>query len=86
MDMNSSSHYYEIGADRVPRFFYGTAWKEGSTADLTLQALQSGFLAIDTANQRKHYFEEGVGVGLKKFLDSSNSKREVIAACSYPGR
>ena len=27
-------------------------------------ALRTGFRAIDTANQRKHYFEEGVGLGI----------------------
>jgi diketogulonate reductase-like aldo/keto reductase len=45
----------------VPRFLYGTAWKEERTAALTRQALACGFRAVDTANQRKHYFEAGVG-------------------------
>lgn len=49
---------------KVPKFIYGTAWKEDLTADLTELALRSGFRAIDTANQRRHYFEEGVGRGL----------------------
>jgi diketogulonate reductase-like aldo/keto reductase len=48
----------------VPDFIYGTAWKEERTAALTELALRSGFRAIDTANQRKHYFEGGVGEGL----------------------
>src|SRR5215475_412482 len=47
-----------------PRFIYGTAWKENRTAALVEMALQAGFRAIDTANQRKHYFEAGVGEGL----------------------
>lgn len=47
-----------------PLFLYGTAWKEERTASLTLSALRSGFRAIDTANQRRHYFEAGVGEGL----------------------
>jgi diketogulonate reductase-like aldo/keto reductase len=46
------------------RFFYGTAWKEGRTAGLVELALRNGFRAIDTANQRRHYFEAGVGEGL----------------------
>jgi len=46
---------------RVPRFLYGTAWKEQETARLTGLALQAGFRGIDTANQRRHYHEEGVG-------------------------
>ena len=48
----------------VPDFLYGTAWKEGRTPALTELALRMGFRAIDTANQRRHYFEEGVGQGL----------------------
>lgn len=48
----------------VPDFLYGTAWKEDRTAALTELALRAGFRAIDTANQRRHYFEEGVGQGL----------------------
>jgi diketogulonate reductase-like aldo/keto reductase len=45
-------------------FLYGTAWKEDRTANLTESALRAGFRAIDTANQRRHYFEAGVGEGL----------------------
>jgi len=48
----------------VPTFLYGTAWKEERSAALTELAVRSGFRAIDTANQRKHYFEVGVGEGL----------------------
>lgn len=48
----------------VPDFLYGTAWKEDRTAALTELAIRSGFRGIDTANQRRHYFEAGVGQGL----------------------
>jgi len=48
----------------VPDFLYGTAWKEQRTAALTELALRSGFRGIDTANQRRHYFEAGVGEGI----------------------
>jgi diketogulonate reductase-like aldo/keto reductase len=48
----------------VPNFLYGTAWKEDRTAALTELALRMGFRGIDTANQRRHYFEAGVGEGL----------------------
>ena len=44
---------------------YGTAWKEDRTARLVELAIRSGFRAIDTANQRRHYFEAGVGEGLQ---------------------
>ena len=48
----------------IPDFLYGTAWKEDRTPALVELALRAGFRAIDTANQRRHYFEEGVGQGL----------------------
>jgi len=48
----------------VPSFLYGTAWKEERTAALTELAIRTGFRGIDTANQRRHYFESGVGEGL----------------------
>jgi diketogulonate reductase-like aldo/keto reductase len=48
----------------VPDFLYGTAWKEARTPALTEVALRMGFRGIDTANQRRHYFEAGVGQGL----------------------
>jgi diketogulonate reductase-like aldo/keto reductase len=48
----------------IPNFFYGTAWKEKRTTALVELALRAGFRGIDTANQRRHYFEEGVGQGL----------------------
>jgi diketogulonate reductase-like aldo/keto reductase len=49
----------------IPEFLYGTAWKEERTEALTELALRSGFRGIDTANQRRHYFEAGVGEGLR---------------------
>lgn len=49
-----------------PTFIYGTAWKEERTADLVTLALEAGFRAIDTANQRKHYHEAGVGEALRR--------------------
>lgn len=51
-------------AEPVPEFLYGTAWKEERTAALTELAIRAGFRGIDTANQRRHYFESGVGEGL----------------------
>ncbi len=45
----------------VPRFLYGTAWKEDETQRLVELALQQGFRGIDTANQRQHYHEAAVG-------------------------
>ena len=48
----------------IPDFLYGTAWKEDRTQSLTELALRMGFRGIDTANQRRHYVEAGVGQGL----------------------
>jgi diketogulonate reductase-like aldo/keto reductase len=48
----------------IPDFLYGTAWKEERTPRLVGLALRAGFRGIDTANQRRHYFEAGVGQGL----------------------
>jgi len=47
-------------------FIYGTAWKEDATEACVAAALAAGFRAIDTANQRKHYFEAGVGAAVAK--------------------
>ena len=48
----------------TPKFIYGTAWKEDKTEALVRRALDAGFRAIDTANQRKHYDEAGVGAAI----------------------
>jgi diketogulonate reductase-like aldo/keto reductase len=48
----------------TPRLLYGTAWKEERTEACVAAALAAGFRGIDTANQRKHYNEEGVGRGI----------------------
>lgn len=45
----------------LPRFLYGTAWKEQETERLVRLAIENGFRGIDTANQRRHYFEAAVG-------------------------
>jgi diketogulonate reductase-like aldo/keto reductase len=56
-----SDQTMSIGGVRVPRFLYGTAWKEDETQRLTTLALEQGFRGIDTANQRRHYHEAAVG-------------------------
>jgi diketogulonate reductase-like aldo/keto reductase len=59
----------------VPGIFYGTAWKEAATEDLVFAALSAGFRGLDTANQRKHYFEEGVGRALQRKLREGGLRR-----------
>jgi len=48
----------------LPSFMYGTAWKKDATARLVELAVESGFTAIDTANQLVHYNEALVGDAL----------------------
>ena len=48
----------------IPSFMYGTAWKKDDTARLVQLAVESGFKAIDTANQLIHYQESLVGDAL----------------------
>jgi diketogulonate reductase-like aldo/keto reductase len=52
----------------IPTFIYGTAWKENETERLTRLAIDAGFRAIDTANQRRHYFEAGVGAAVARAI------------------
>ena len=60
----------------VPLIMYGTAWKEDRTQALALEAIATGFRAFDTANQRKHYLEEGVGAAVRAAIASGIVKRE----------
>jgi diketogulonate reductase-like aldo/keto reductase len=59
----------------IPPILYGTAWKEDETKRLVIQALNTGFRGIDTANQRRHYFEEAVGDAIQQFLTTSQEIR-----------
>lgn len=52
------------GPADLPAFLYGTAWKEDETERLVRLAIESGFRGIDTANQRKHYFEAAAGAAI----------------------
>jgi diketogulonate reductase-like aldo/keto reductase len=59
-------------------FLYGTAWKEDETERLTRLALEAGFRGIDTANQRRHYFEAGVGAAVAKAIADGLVRRDEI--------
>ena len=48
----------------IPSFMYATAWKKDATSSLVQLAVNSGFNAIDTANQLIHYEEALVGDAL----------------------
>jgi diketogulonate reductase-like aldo/keto reductase len=62
----------------VPTFLYGTAWKEERSEGLVRQALAAGFRGIDTANQRRHYHEAGVGAALAEALAAGELSREAL--------
>ena len=65
-----------IDGVRVPRFLYGTAWKEERTQTLTELALRQGFRGIDTANQRRHYYEAAVGKAIQSSIDGGVVTRD----------
>ncbi|KAL0940711.1 putative aldo/keto reductase [Colletotrichum truncatum] len=54
----------------IPRLIYGTAWKKAQTAPLVVSALSAGFRGLDTAASH-HYYEEGVGAGLRTWLSQN---------------
>ncbi len=59
-----------IDGFELPRFLYGTAWKEDQTQPLAELAIKQGFRAIDTANQRRHYDEAAVGRAISASITS----------------
>ena len=65
-----------IAGAEVPRFLYGTAWKEDQTQRLTELALRHGFRGIDTANQRRHYHEAAVGQAIRAWFKSGRLTRQ----------
>jgi diketogulonate reductase-like aldo/keto reductase len=77
-------HSMQIGETRrvrgvaVPSIIYGTAWKEERTQALTSAAIACGFRAIDTANQRKHYVEAGVGAAVGAAVAAGSITREQL--------
>jgi diketogulonate reductase-like aldo/keto reductase len=73
-----SDRYLSIDGVRVPRFLYGTAWKEVHTQRLTEIALQQGFRGIDTANQRRHYDEAAVGQAVAAAIAGGVVTREEL--------
>jgi diketogulonate reductase-like aldo/keto reductase len=65
-----------VTGGKVPSFLYGTAWKEEETERLTRLAIEQGFRGIDTANQRRHYHEAGVGAGIAGAIHDGLLRRE----------
>lgn len=69
---------FSIDGIRVPRFLYGTAWKEDDTQRLTELALRQGFRGIDTANQRRHYHEAAVGRAIAASVKDGVMRRDEL--------
>lgn len=70
-------------AAHLPVFIYGTAWKKDRTADLVHQAISSGFRAVDTAAQPKHYREDLVGEGVRRAIREGIVRREDLHVCIH---
>src|SRR6476659_4868169 len=75
-----------IDSVRVPRFLYGTAWKEDATRRLTELALRQGFRGIDTANQRRHYHEAAVGEAVAAALAGGLDRGELFLQTKFTFR
>ncbi len=72
--MNKLMTYNDVA---LPAFMYGTAWKKDETTRLVELAVDTGFTAIDTANQLIHYQEVLVGEALLS-LAKKGLKRESL--------
>lgn len=75
-DDSMPEDHVSIDGVRVPRFLYGTAWKEEATQTLVERAIECGFRGIDTANQRRHYHEAAVGQGIAAVIKRGKVARE----------
>jgi diketogulonate reductase-like aldo/keto reductase len=62
---------------------YGTAWKKERTALLVEQAVRTGFRAIDTANQPKHYHEPGVGEALRRLAELGFDRSQLFLQTKF---
>lgn len=77
---------FSVQGVEVPPLIYGTAWKEDATERLAGQALRAGFRGIDTANQRRHYHEAGVGAALKAALQGGLDRDAVFVQTKFTHR
>lgn len=81
-----SERTLSVGGVRVPRFLYGTAWKEDETERLTALALRQGFRGIDTANQRRHYHEAAVGLAVRAALAGGLARDDLFLQTKFTFR
>ncbi len=67
--------FCDVRGARVPTLLFGTAWKNDSTARCTEAALRAGLRGVDTASQRQHYDEQGVGTALARLFAQTRLAR-----------
>lgn len=67
----------------IPNFMYGTAWKKAETSRLVQMAVKSGFTAIDTANQLKHYDEALVGDALQALKEQGVPREDLFLQTKF---
>ena len=68
---------------KIPKIFYGTAWKKERTPELVYQAITNGYRGIDTACQPKHYSESGVGEGLKMAYNNGITRSDLFIQTKF---
>jgi len=71
------------GGIRMPRIFYGTAWKKELTEALVRVAIGHGFRGVDTACQPKHYHEAGVGAAVAACIASGVPRGELFLQTKF---
>ncbi|MDH4080626.1 MAG: aldo/keto reductase [Nitrospira sp.] len=67
----------------IPSFMYGTAWKKEATTGLVVQAVETGFTAIDTANQLVHYDEARVGEALLQLAKQGITRDKLFVQTKF---
>jgi diketogulonate reductase-like aldo/keto reductase len=68
---------------KLPSFIYGTAWKKERTAAFVEAALRTGFKAVDTANQPKHYDEPLAGEALTAAVASGTTRESLFIQTKF---
>jgi len=76
--MNKVSTIKTLAGVEMPQLIYGTAWKKERTKDLVVLAVKSGFNAIDTACQPRHYREDLVGAAISELNEHHGIVREEL--------
>src|SRR5262249_12387502 len=67
-----------VAGVRVPRFVYGTAWKEEATEPLPGLALDAVSRGVDAATRARHSHEAGVGAAVARALAAGHVTRDEL--------